>query len=159
MTIKAGDAFPKVTLTVMGEKGPQAVQTEELFANKKVVIFGLPGAFTPGCSATHCPSFVRGGDALKAKGVDLVVCVATNDVFVMDAWGEHQKGKGKITFLSDSNLALTKAAGLELDLSAHGLGVRMKRFAAVVDNNTIKYVAFDEKEIVNTVADALIPHL
>lgn len=143
MTINIGDAVPSVKLMRMGEGGPQAVTTDELFKGKKVAVFGVPGAFTPTCSAKHLPSFVQNAAALKAKGVDAIVCTAVNDVFVMDAWGKEQKVGDAVMMVADGDAALTKAAGLELDLHGRGLGLRNQRFSMVVEDGIVRILNID----------------
>ncbi len=143
MTIQVGEKIPSVTLTRMGEKGPEPISTDQLFAGKKVVLFAVPGAFTPTCSAKHLPSFVEHADELKAKGVDDIACVSVNDVFVMSAWGKDQKADGKVTMLADGDAQLTKALGLELDLSGKGLGVRSQRFSMLVEDGVVKSINVD----------------
>ncbi len=138
MTIQAGDKLPSGTLFEMGLEGPQAVSTEDLFKGRRVVVFGLPGAFTPTCSAKHLPGYVSLADRLKAKGVDQIVCLSVNDAFVMDAWGKVQGAEGKVRMLADGNAAFTRALGLELDLSARGMGIRCQRFSMLVDDGVVK---------------------
>jgi glutaredoxin/glutathione-dependent peroxiredoxin len=148
MTIKIGDTLPGGTLTEsIGQDDakncpmpPQPVDMAALTAGKKVVIFGLPGAYTPTCSAQHVPGYLKNFDALKAKGVDTIVCMAVNDGFVMGAWGQSQKVGDKIRMLGDGSAAFTKALGLELDLTAKGMGVRCQRFSLLVDNGVVKQV-------------------
>jgi peroxiredoxin len=123
---------------------PKEVDVLEAAKGKKIVIFGLPGAFTPTCSAKHLPGYVQHYDALKAKGVSEIWCLATNDAFVMAAWGRDQKAGGKVRMLADGSVAYTKALGLELDLTARGMGVRTNRFAMIVDNGVVKHVAVEE---------------
>lgn len=142
MTIQVGDAIPAVSLKVMGEKGPTDITTEEIFANKKVVLFAVPGAFTPGCSMTHLPGFVVNADKIKAKGVDSIVCLSVNDAFVMGAWGKDQNAD-ELIMLADGNGELTKALGLEMDGSAFGLGTRSRRYAMIVDNNEVSHLALE----------------
>jgi peroxiredoxin (alkyl hydroperoxide reductase subunit C) len=143
MTIKVGDKLPSVKLTRWGEGGPEAVTTDDLFRGKKVALFGVPGAFTPTCSAKHLPGFVQQADTLKAKGVDAVVCTSVNDVFVMNAWGKEQKCGEKVTMVADGDAAFTKATGLELDLGGKGLGLRSQRFSMLVDDGTVKVLNID----------------
>ncbi len=143
MTIQVGEKIPSVTLMRAGENGPEPVSTDELFAGKKVVLFAVPGAFTPTCSAKHLPSFVEHAGELKAKGVDEIACVAVNDVFVMSAWGKDQKADGKVTMLADGDAALTKALGLELDLTGKGLGLRSQRFSLLVEDGVVKSLNVD----------------
>ena len=138
MTVHVGDKVPSATLMEMQEGGPKPVKTDDLFAGKKVVIFALPGAFTPTCSAKHVPGFVQNFDALKAKGIDEIACVSVNDAFVMGAWGKDQKSDGKVRMLADGNGDFTKAMGLEMDGSRFGMGQRSQRYAMVVDNGVIK---------------------
>jgi peroxiredoxin len=148
MTIKAGDKLPDGKLMESTEfdsatqcaMGPKEVNVAEAAKGKKIAIFGLPGAYTPTCSAKHVPSYLQNLDALKAKGVNEVWCVATNDAFVMAHWGKDQKALGKIRFLADGSGDWAKALGLELDLTARGMGKRMNRFSLLVDNGTVKQV-------------------
>lgn len=142
MTIATGDKIPAATLKVMGDKGPQDITTDEIFSGKKVVLFAVPGAFTPGCSLTHLPGYVVNADKIFAKGVDSIVCMAVNDAFVMDAWGKSQNAEHLI-MLADGNATFTKALGLELDGSGFGLGTRSQRFAMVVDDGTVSYLAVE----------------
>ena len=137
MAISVGDTVPKGTLTRMGENGPEAVTTDALFTGKKVVLFCVPGAFTPTCSAKHLPSYLDGAAALRAKGVDTIACIAVNDVFVMDAWGQSSNTGDDVTMLADGNAAYVAALGLEWDLSGLGLGTRGQRFSMVVDDGVI----------------------
>ena len=136
---KVGDKVPSATLRMLGPEGPKAVTTEELFApGKKVVAFALPGAFTPTCSAKHVPGFVAEAEALKKKGVDTVACISVNDAFVMGAWGKDQKVGDKIVMAGDGSADFTKKLGLELDLTARGMGVRCQRFSILVDDGVVK---------------------
>ena len=139
MTIQAGDAMPQGTLTHMGANGPEPITTDELFIGKKVVLFSVPGAFTPTCSAKHLPGYVEHGAALKGKGVDTIACIAVNDVFVMDAWGKSA-GADDIMMLADGNGDYTKALGLELDASGFGMGIRGQRFSIVVDDGVVSHL-------------------
>lgn len=145
MTIKVGDKLPAGKLSEFIEVetagcalGPNEFTIEDLTRGRKVAIFGLPGAFTPTCSAQHVPSYVAQRDALKAKGIDEVICMAVNDAFVMGAWARDQKTAGKVRMMGDGSAILTKALGLEFDLTAKGLGVRCQRFSMVVDNGIVK---------------------
>jgi len=144
MTIKVGDKIPSATLMQMKDGGPKPVKTDDLFAGKKVVLFALPGAFTPTCSAKHLPSFVQNADAIKAKGIDTIACVSVNDAFVMGAWGEQQKVGDKIMMLGDGNGDLTRALGLEMDGSHFGMGKRSQRFAMIVDNGVVTKLNVEE---------------
>ena len=144
MTIKIGERVPDATLsesTAFGEfcpVGPENVSVAAAVKGKRIVIFGVPGAFTPTCSAEHVPDFLAHHDAIKAKNVDEIWCIATNDGFVMAAWGQAEKAMGKIRFLGDGSAELTKKIGLELDLTAHGMGVRSQRFSMLVDDGVVK---------------------
>lgn len=136
MTIQVGEKIPSCTLNVMGSEGPQNISTDEIFSGKKVVMFAVPGAFTPSCSATHLPGFVVNADVIKSKGVDSIVCVSVNDAFVMGAWGASQNAEALI-MLADGNGELTTKLGLELDGTGFGLGSRSQRYAMVVDNGVV----------------------
>jgi peroxiredoxin len=145
MTIKVGDKLPAGTLSEFIEVetagctvGPNEFKVDDLTRGKKVVIFGLPGAFTPTCSAKHVPSYVQNIDRLKAKGVGEVICMSVNDAFVMGAWARDQKTGGKVRMMGDGSATYTKALGLELDLIARGLGTRCQRFSMLVDNGVVK---------------------
>ena len=138
MTIKVGDKIPTAKLRVMTNEGPKEVTTDELFKGKKVVLFALPGAFTPTCSAKHLPGFVQNAEALRAKGVDTIACLSVNDAFVMGAWGKDQKAGDKVMMLGDGNGEFTQAMGLTMDGSKFGLGTRSQRYAMIVDNGVIK---------------------
>jgi peroxiredoxin len=138
MTISAGEKVPSVKLKTMTKDGIKDLTTDEIFKGKKVAIFGLPGAFTPTCSAKHLPGFVSHYDALKAKGVDTIACVSVNDAFVMDAWGKAQNVGDKVLMLADGNAELTKALGIEMDGTGYGMGLRMKRFSMYVVDGTVK---------------------
>ncbi len=140
MTIKAGDRIPTATLTVMTADGPSKVSTSELFGAGKVVMFSVPGAFTPTCSARHLPGFVDHIGDIKSKGVDRVVCIAVNDVFVMDAWGKSAGVGDRIVMAADGNGEFTRALGLELDASGFGMGKRGQRFAMIVQDGVVKTV-------------------
>jgi glutaredoxin/glutathione-dependent peroxiredoxin len=138
MTIKVGDKVPSVTLRYLGPDGPKEVKTDEMFAGKKIVLFAVPGAFTPACSQRHLPGYVEKAAEIKAKGVDYIACVAVNDVFVMSAWGKAHDVGDKIGMLADGSGEFAKALGLELDMSARGLGVRSQRYSMLVDNGVVK---------------------
>ena len=140
MTIKVGDKMPEGAFTRMTQDGPQKITTEQLFAGKTVVLFSVPGAFTPTCDAKHLPGFVELADQIKAKGVDTIACTAVNDVFVMNAWGKHGSVGDKILMLADGNGAYVKALGLEMDGTKFGMGMRGQRFAIVVDKGVAKQV-------------------
>jgi len=145
MTIKVGDKLPAGTLSEFIEVegngctiGPNEFKIDDLTRGKKVVIFGLPGAFTPTCSAKHVPGYVASIDKLKAKGVDDVICMSVNDAFVMGAWARDQKSGGKVRMMGDGSAAYTRALGLELDLNARGMGTRCQRYSMLVDNGVVK---------------------
>ena len=138
MTIAVGDKIPSAKLKTMTAEGPKDISTEEIFGGKKVVLFAVPGAFTPTCSAKHLPGFVEKAAQIKGKGVDTIACLAVNDAFVMGAWGKAQNTDGKVLMLADGAAAFTKQLGLDLDLSAPGMGIRSKRYAMVVDNGVVK---------------------
>lgn len=144
MTISVGDKIPAIDLSIMTQDGPGGISTDEIFSGKKVAIFGLPGAFTPTCSAKHLPGFVNNADALKAKGVDTIVCLAVNDVFVMGAWGKDQNVGDAVMMVADGSAEFTKATGLELDLVERGLGLRCQRFSMIVDDGEVKNIHIDE---------------
>jgi peroxiredoxin len=134
MTIKAGDRMPSGKLKTMTADGPKDVATDDLFKGKKVVLFSVPGAFTPTCDAKHLPGFIQNAEQLKAKGVDTVACMAVNDVFVMNAWGKHSNVGDKVLMLADGNGDYARALGLELDARGFGMGTRGQRFALIVDD-------------------------
>jgi glutaredoxin/glutathione-dependent peroxiredoxin len=140
MTIKAGEKMPEGAFTRMTKDGPQKMTTEQLFAGKTVVLFSVPGAFTPTCDAKHLPGFVELADQIKAKGVDTIACTAVNDVFVMNAWGKHGAVGDKILMLADGNGAYVKSLGLEMDGSKYGMGTRGQRFAIIVKNGVATQV-------------------
>lgn len=138
MTIQVGDRIPEAKLTQMTPDGPKPLTTADVFAGKKVLLFGVPGAFTPTCSARHLPGFVERHADFAAKGVDTIACVAVNDAFVMGAWGKSQEVDGKVLMLADGNAELTKKLGLELDASGFGMGTRSRRFALYADDGVVK---------------------
>jgi glutaredoxin/glutathione-dependent peroxiredoxin len=138
MTIKVGDKVPSVKLKHMTAEGVKDITTDELFKGKKVVLFALPGAFTPTCSAKHVPGFVQQEAALKKKGIDTIACLSVNDAFVMGAWGKDQKADGKVVMLADGNGDFMCAVGFELYATANGLGKRSKRYAMIVDDGVVK---------------------
>lgn len=142
--IKIGDKIPAMKLMSATAEGPREVDTAELFGPGKVVLFAVPGAFTPTCSAKHLPGFITHMDELKAKGVDRVVCMAVNDAFVMGAWAKDQKSGDAIIMLADGSAAFTKALGLELDLVARGLGVRSQRFALIAQDGVVTHLAVED---------------
>ena len=143
MTIKVGDRVPSVNLAHMTDSGPDGLASDDLFGGRKVVMFAVPGAFTPTCSAAHLPGFVAHADKIRAKGVDDIVCISVNDAFVMDAWGKAQNA-GAIHMVADGNGEFARAAGLELDLVGLGLGVRSQRYAMVVEDGVVTHLHVDE---------------
>ena len=143
MTIQVGDSIPSAKLMQGTAEGPKEISTEALFGGKTVVLFGVPGAFTPTCSAKHLPGYVQNYDALKAKGVDTVACMAVNDAFVMGAWGKDQGVGDKVMMLADGSADFTKKLGLELDLVARGLGIRSQRFVLVAKDGKVTHIAVE----------------
>ena len=139
MAIKVGDHMPAGVLKTMSAEGPKDLTSEELFKGKKVVLFSVPGAFTPTCDAKHLPGFVQLADQIRAKGVDTIACMAVNDVFVMNAWGKASGVADKVLMLADGNGDYAKALGLELDARGFGLGLRGQRFALVIDDGVVSY--------------------
>lgn len=158
MSIKVGDKLPDATFKVKTAEGMDDLNTTELCAGKKVVLFAVPGAFTPGCSMSHLPGFVMNADKIKAKGVDAIVCTSVNDGFVMGAWGEAQNAKD-IIMAADGSAKFAKAVGLTLDLDAAGLGLRSKRYAMIIDDGTVSYLGVDEKDIVESSAETILGKL
>ncbi|HEX6394614.1 MAG TPA: peroxiredoxin [Acidimicrobiales bacterium] len=144
MTIAVGDKIPDVKVQVPGLNGPEAAQTGDLLGKGTVVLFGLPGAFTPTCSDHHLPGFVLRADDLTAKGVDTIACVSVNDAFVMKAWGEANDVGDKVVLIADGSATFTKEVGLEVDLTAGGLGVRSKRYAMILKDGVVTDLAVEE---------------
>ncbi|MBZ0140972.1 MAG: peroxiredoxin [Pseudorhodoplanes sp.] len=139
MPIKVGDRLPNVTFTVMTADGPKPLSTDDVFKGKKVILFAVPGAFTPTCHKNHLPGFLQNADAIKAKGVNAIAVTGVNDVFVMEAWKKDTGAQGKIDyFLADGSAAFAKALGLTSDLTERGLGVRSQRYAMVVEDGVVK---------------------
>lgn len=143
MTIKVGDTLPSTTFRVMTAEGPKPKPGEEVFKGRKIVLFAVPGAFTPTCSKNHLPGFVKNAAAIKAKGIDAIAVTAVNDPFVMAAW-KKEAGSDDIEFLADGSADFAKAVGLELDASAGGLGIRSKRYCMVVDDGVVKSLAIED---------------
>jgi peroxiredoxin len=144
MSIKIGDRLPEATFRVLGPEGITPLSTKEVFGGKKVVLFAVPGAFTPTCHLKHLPGFIKNADAFKKKGVDTVACVAVNDPFVLGAWADASGGKGKVLFLSDGNGEFTKKIGLDFDGSGIGLGVRSKRYAMLVEDGVVQALNLED---------------
>ncbi len=159
MTIAVGDKIPSVTVQRKTAEGIDQVSTDEFFAGRKVVLFAVPGAFTPTCSQKHLPGFVAKADAIKAKGVDEIACIAVNDAFVMDAWGKDQNAGGKVTMLADGSAKLAKALGLDMDLGERGMGPRSKRYAMVVDDGKVSVLNVDESGFEKSSAEAILAAL
>jgi peroxiredoxin len=153
-TIAVGDKLPEATFKVSTPDGLKDVSTQELTAGRKVVLFAVPGAYTPTCHAKHVPSYLEHLAALKAKGVDAVACIAVNDAFVLDAWGKAVGADGKLTMLSDGNGTFTKAIGLDFDGSGFGLGTRSKRYSMLIDNGVVKALNIEESPGVMEVSGA-----
>ncbi|MGE0025114.1 MAG: peroxiredoxin [Hyphomicrobium sp.] len=144
MSIKIGDRLPDAKFTIMSEGGPKTVSSDDLFKGKRVVLFAVPGAFTPTCTEQHLPGFLGAADALRAKGVTTIACTAVNDVFVLDAWARSRGANNEITMLADGNGDFAKALGLNIDLAAFGLGMRSQRYAMLVDDGIIEYLGVED---------------
>ena len=145
MTIKVGDRMPDGTLTQVTKDGPQKIAAADFFKGKKVVLFSVPGAFTPTCDAKHLPGFVEKSAELRAKGVDIVACIAVNDAFVLKAWGKSQNAEGKVEMLADGNGDYTRALGLDFDASGFGMGTRGQRFSLLIDDGVVKQLNVEAK--------------
>ncbi len=158
MSIQVGDKIPAGMLSIMGAEGPTGVSTADIFDGKKVVLFAVPGAFTPTCSAAHLPGFVVHVDQIKAKGVDTVACMSVNDVFVMNAWGQSANAE-HLMMLADGNADFTKALGLELDGSGFGMGTRSQRFAMIVDDGVVSLLNVDAGALEGSSAEAILAAL
>ncbi len=144
MTIQIGEKLPAASLLVMGGKGPEPVKSPDLFQGRKTILFAVIGAFTDTCSAQHLPGYLENLEALKDKGIDQVVCMAVNDVFVMDAWAKAVGVDGKITMAADGNGDFSRAMGMDLDGKAFGIGHRSQRFAMLVEDGTVRQLYVDE---------------
>ena len=138
MTIQVGDKLPSIDLQYKTEDGVQTINSDELFGGKKVVLFALPGAFTPTCSASHLPGFVVNSDKLFARGIDSIICLSVNDAHVMRAWGEDQNVEDRIMMIADGNADFTRAIGLEIDRSEAGMGLRSQRYAMIVNDGVVE---------------------
>ena len=145
MSIKVGDRIPEAKFRVMSESGPAVKTTDEVFKGKKVVLFAVPGAFTPTCHNNHLPGFLKNADAIKAKGVDTIAVTGVNDVFVMEAWKKATGAEGKIEFLADGNGDFAKAIDLALDASGVGLGLRSRRYAMLVEDGVVKKLSVESE--------------
>jgi peroxiredoxin len=144
MAIKVGDRLPDTKFTIMTSEGPQTRTTDDIFKGRRVVLFGVPGAFTPTCDRNHLPGFVNKSDEILGKGIDEIAVTGVNDVFVMDAWAKHSGAQGKITFLADGAAQFARAIGLSLDLSERGLGMRSQRYAMLVDDGVVRKLNIEE---------------
>lgn len=158
MTIAIGERFPDVPLKTCGPEGPGDLSTGAFLAGRKVVLFALPGAFTPGCSNTHMPGFVVNADRILAKGVDAIACLAVNDAFVLCAWQKDQNAQA-ITMLADGNAELTRALGLEKDASGAGMGLRCQRFAMLLDDGVVTWLGIDEQGVDQSSAETVLARL
>ncbi|WP_428263283.1 peroxiredoxin [Haliangium sp.] len=160
MSIAVGDKFPAVKVKRLTDSGMEELDTGALVAGKKVVLFAVPGAYTPTCHKTHLPGYLAKADEIKAKGVDEIVCMAVNDPFVMNAWGNELGAAGKVTMLPDGNGELTQALGLEMDGSGAGLGTRSKRFSMTIEDGVVKSLDVEEKasEVTVSGADSCLAH-
>jgi peroxiredoxin len=154
VAIKTGDKVPAGKFTIMKKDGPGALSTDELFRGKKVVLFSVPGAFTPTCSKQHLPGFVTRAAALKEKGIDTVACMSVNDVFVMDAWGRSAGAEGQVLMLADGNAEYAKALGLTLDASGFGMGLRAQRFSMLVEDGVVRQLNLEESPAQCTTSSA-----
>ena len=152
MSIAVGQKLPDVTFKTPTADGPKELSTGDIFAGKKVVLFGVPGAFTPTCNNNHLPGYIENHDAILGKGVDRIAVVAVNDVFVMSAWARSTGGEGKVLFLADGSGDFARAAGLDLDLAKAGLGLRLKRFSAIVEDGVV--TALNVEDAPGTVANS-----
>jgi peroxiredoxin len=160
MTIKPGDKLPTVEFSIMTADGKQVLSTDDVFAGRKVVLFAVPGAFTPTCSMNHMPGFLAALDDIKAKGADTVACTSVNDVHVMNAWAKASGADGKIMMLADGNGEFARAVGLSVDLNASGMGVRSRRYSMIVENGVVKTLNVEEKSGVNVSgADTIMSQL
>jgi glutaredoxin/glutathione-dependent peroxiredoxin len=161
MAIQTGDPLPQANFTVMTEGGPEVRTTDQIFQGRKVVLFGVPGAFTPLCYKNHLPGFLGNIDEFKARGVDAIAVTGVNDVFVMDAWAKHAGAEGKIIFLADGNGDFARTLGLTFDLTARGLGIRSQRYAMIVDNGIVRKLNIETAagKVDASSAETLLTHL
>ncbi|AKE51836.1 peroxiredoxin [Kangiella geojedonensis] len=156
--IKVGDKLPNVAVKVMGKEGPEDIQTDILFSGNKVVLFAVPGAFTPTCSAAHLPGFVVNFDQFKEKGVDTVACMSVNDAFVMNAWSKDQNAEN-LLMIADGNADFSEALGLDVDATAYGMGVRSKRFALIAEDGVVTALEVDDKGLDKSSAEHILNQL
>ncbi len=161
MTIKVGERLPNATFTLMGADGPETRTTEDFFSGRRVILFGVPGAFTPTCHRNHLPGFITKSDEFKAKGIDEIAVTSVNDVFVMKAWEKDTDATGKVTFLADGSGSFAKAVGLSLDLSERGLGLRSQRYSMLVDDGVLRKLNIEEApgKADLSGADAILPQI
>jgi glutaredoxin/glutathione-dependent peroxiredoxin len=160
MQITIGDSIPEFEVSAITSAGQETLTADQIFGNKRVVLFGVPGAFTPTCNDNHLPGYLISLDALKSKGVDRIVCICVNDIHVVKAWAKHANVDGKIDMLSDGNADVARALGLDVALNAFGMGTRNKRFSMVVENKVVKKLNIEEKSGVNVSgADTLLGQL
>lgn len=144
MAISVGDKIPDVPLYVLGESGPESRSASEFFSGRKVIMFALPGAFTPTCSRNHLPGYINSADEIRAKGIDDIICLAVNDAWVMSAWSKSMGAEGKVTMLADGNGEFTRAVGLNADMSVPGYGERSVRYAMIVDDGIVTHINVEE---------------
>lgn len=158
MTIQVGDKIPNISIAAITAEGQGNITTDEVFRGKKVVMFALPGAFTPTCSASHLPGYVVKHEEIRARGVDTIACLSVNDAFVMGAWGESQNTEGNILLLADGSCSLTQALGMELDLTERGLGVRSQRYVLIADDGVVTHLNLEPSpgELSNSDADTVL---
>lgn len=154
MSVSKGDTLPSSTLRELTENGPEQVSTDDIFKGKRVVLFAVPGAFTPTCSINHLPTYLENRDTILSRGVDEIAVVAVNDPFVMGGWAKATGGEGKLRYLSDSDGAFTKALGMELDMSGAGLGLRSKRYSMLVEDGKVKELNVEDNPGEATVSAA-----
>jgi peroxiredoxin len=160
MTIKVGDRLPEAEFVTMTADGQQKISTSSAFSGKKVVLFAVPGAFTPTCSMNHLPGFVQNADKIRAKGIDSIACTAVNDVHVMNAWSKASGADGKILMLADGNAAFAKAAGLNVDLTKAGMGERSRRYSMIVEDGVVRKLNVEDQPGVNVSgADTILEQL
>ncbi len=145
MSISVGEKLPEAVFRTITADGPKELKTDDVFAGKKVVLFAVPGAYTPSCHARHLPGFLTHAEEIKNKGVDTIACVSVNDMFVMDYWAQETGGKDKLLFLSDGNADFTKAIGLEMDVSVAGMGIRSQRYVMIVDDGVVTMLSVEEQ--------------
>ncbi len=160
MTIKVGEVLPDARIFVATADGDEEISSQEIFRNRKIVLFAVPGAFTPTCHEQHLPSFLEHFDSIKSKGVDAIACLAVNDIDVMKAWAKQSRADGKIRFLADGNGEFTRKVGLDVNYSAHGMGTRSKRYSMVVDNGVVRSLNIEDGPgIAKSGAEAILKQL